>query len=63
MGIVGVLVTIIILIIVLVFSNSFVLPLNKPEVKPSNIEESAQSAVDKTLENYKLEQEQTKKLE
>jgi hypothetical protein len=63
MGLLGLLIAAVLFILYLVFSNTPLSPFNDSKFTPKGIQDSAQSAMDKTLENYKLEQNQTKSID
>jgi hypothetical protein len=54
MGLIGLLIAVILFILYLVFSNTPLSPFNDSKFTPKGIQDSAQSAMDKTFENYKI---------
>ena len=63
MALLSILVATVLLILFLVFSGSSFSPFNKSAVKPKEVQSSATEAVEKTLENAKLEQSQVKNID
>lgn len=61
MAIVGILITILLLILVFLFSP--LSPLGKSAVNTKNVEQNATEAVEKTLENAKLENTQIRNID